>query len=283
MPVTAISWLRPLRGGSQTHLLKAADGHHYVVKLSSNPQGIHTLINEWLAQRILSYLKIPCPAVEIIELNADFLAAYPRLAIQRGQTFQPPPPGWHFGSRFPGDPTLLTVFDILPDIQLATCRNLHHFPAVLAFDKWTANADSRQCVFYRGRLGETLPEDLDSPLPDPAFRGLVASMIDHGYCFNGIYWDFPDAPGFGLYYRPEVYRKVRGWDDFAPWLERIRNFPSSVLDQALHEIPRAWLDQAAPNNDIEALLETLYARRDRVSRLIEDVRHRFPNHFPNWR
>ena len=35
MPVTATAWLRPLRGGSQTHLLAASDGHHYVVPVQA--------------------------------------------------------------------------------------------------------------------------------------------------------------------------------------------------------------------------------------------------------
>lgn len=282
MPVTATSWLRPMRGGSQTHLIKASDGHHYVIKLTNNPQGIRTLINEWFSQRILSHLKIPCPEVAVVELTADFLAANPKLGILRSQQITQPPAGWHFGSRYPGDPQVLAVYDILPDIQLVTCRNIHHFAAILAFDKWVANADSRQCVFYRARLADVLASEDKFPQPDSVMRGLVASMIDHGYAFNGIYWDFPDAPGYGMYYRAEVYRKVRGWADFEPWIERIRSFPDSVLDQALHELPTAWL----PANEQEAaigLLERLLQRRTRVDRLIEATRERFPDHFPGWR
>ena len=282
MPITATAWLRPMRGGSQTHLMKASDGHHYVVKLSHNPQGIRTLINEWISQRILSYLKIPCPEIEVIDIPADLIEAHPKLGILRGQQLQPAQPGWHFGSRYPGDPTVLAVYDVLPDIQLVTCRNVHHFPAVLAFDKWVANADSRQCVFYRARLQDVLAPEDSVPQPEYAVRGLVASMIDHGYCFNGAYWDFPDAPGYGLYYRAEVYRKVRGWSDFEPWLERIQSFPANILDRALHEIPRAWLEPAH-HDDLTALFDRLLTRRNKVSHLIEATRERFPNHFPNWR
>lgn len=282
MPVTAIQWLRPLRGGSQTHLVEASDGHYYVVKLSSNPQGLRTLVNEWISQRILSYLKIPCPPVEVIELSETFLSANPMLGILRSQTVHPPPPGWHFGSRYPGAPNVLAVYDVLPDLQLVSCRNIHHFAAILAFDKWAANADSRQSIFYRARLAEVLPSEDKYPDPDHARRGLITSMIDHGYCFNGIYWDFPDAPGYGLYYRSEVYRKVCGWTDFEPWLERIRTFPDSVLDKALHEIPRAWLTRE-DEDALPAMLERLLARRSKVPALLESVRDKFPNHFPNWR
>jgi len=271
-----------MRGGSQTHLLKASDGHHYVVKLTNNPQGIRTLINEWISQRILSYLKIPCPEVAVIEITQDWIDANPKLGILRGQQLSPAPAGWHFGSRYPGDPAAIAVYDILPDIQLTTCRNVHHFPAILAFDKWVANADSRQSVFFRARLNEILPSEDKFPDPEPALRGLVASMIDHGYAFNGTFWDFPDAPGYGLYYRAEVYRKVRGWADFEPWLERIRAFPTAILDKALSEIPRQWLEPSQ-QDEITALCDRLMQRRNKVDRLIESVRERYPAHFPNWR
>ena len=121
------------------------------------------------------------------------------------------------------------------------------------FDKWTANWDSRQCVFFRDRM---LEEDPVAREAIPPHRNLVASMIDHGYCFNGTYWDFPDAPGYGLYYRAEVYRKIRGWADFEPWLSRIQSFPESILDKALHEIPRAWID-TAHFDELTGLLDRL--------------------------
>ena len=282
MPVIATRWLRPMRGGSQTHLIQASDGHHYVVKLTNNPQGLRTLINEWVAQRILTHLRIPCPEVEVVSIEGEFIEANPKLGILRGQTLAPAVAGWHFGSRFPGDPGMIAVYDVLPDIQLLTCRNLHHFAAVLAFDKWTGNADSRQCVFYRAKLAEVLPNEDLYPAPEAMMRGLVASMIDHGYCFNGIYWDFPDAPGYGLFYRSEVHRKVRGWTDFEPWIERIRSFPESVFDKALHEIPRAWLD-AAERDELMALFEKLLRRRSKVPDLIEAFKDRYPERFPNWR
>ncbi len=282
MPVTATQWLRGLRGGSQTHLLAASDGHHYVVKLTTNPQGLRTLVNEWIAQRIMAYLKIPCPEVEVVDIPQALIDASPKLGVERSKTVHPPPAGWHFGSRFPVNPSLQAVHDIVPDIQLITCRNLHHFAAALAFDKWTSNADSRQCVFFRARLTDVMGEAGDDAESEYAQRGLIASMIDQGYCFNGAYWDFPDAPGYGLYHRPAAYRKVRGWGDFEPWIERIQHFPESVLDHALREIPRAWL---TPQDEdaLPALLEKLLRRRAKVPTLIEATRERYPDHFPNWR
>ncbi|WP_031500728.1 HipA family kinase [Bryobacter aggregatus] len=282
MPVTATAWLRTLRGGSQTHLLEAGDKQHYVVKLTNNPQGLRTLLNEWIAQRIMRYLRIPCPDIEIIDIPQSVIDASPKLGIERSKVVTPPVAGWHFGSRYPLHPSLHGVHDILGEAQLLSCRNLHHFAAALTFDKWTANADARQCIFYRARLVDVMDDDGSDDFADSTSRGLVASMIDQGYCFNGGYWDFPDAPGFGLYYRADVYRKIRGWKDFEPWLERIQCFPTSVLDQAFGELPRAWMTPR-DEEELPILLERLFRRRSKVASLIEATHDRYPNHFVSWR
>ncbi|MDX2269882.1 MAG: hypothetical protein NW208_17400 [Bryobacter sp.] len=278
MPPVATAYLRPMRGGSQTHLLGASDGHHYVVKLANNPQGRRVLVNEYLAWRILEYLKIPAQPASLIDIPADFLAATntpePRLGITLGRSFTPPLPGFHFGSRFPGSPLTTLVHDVIAENSLPMCRNLEHFWAILLFDKWTANSDSRQSVFFRALLADIKPED-------PAARGLITSFIDHGFCFNGPYWDFPDRPLAGLYHLRRVYLQVRGWAQFEPWLERIRSFPARVLDEAIREMPQTWFDEADLNH-LPRLCETLLRRREKVPRLIEDLKDRHPDTFPYW-
>lgn len=278
MPVTAQSYIRPLRGGSQTHLVGASDGHFYVVKLVGNPQGTRILINEWIAERLLAYLHLRHPAVEAVELSDTFIEAHPRLGIEKSNKIQAPPAGWHFGSRFPGDPARTIVYDVINDTQLLFCRNLHHFLGALVFDKWTANWDSRQCVFFRDRTPE---EDPTAPEAMPAHRNLVASLIDHGFCFNGPYWDFPDAATMGVFYRMAVYQRVRGWSSFEPWLEMVRNLPESVLDKAFREIPQSWLTEADADA-LPAMLETLLRRRAKVDRLIEAFRDSKLDPFPLW-
>jgi hypothetical protein len=279
MPVTAQSYIRPLRGGSQTHLLGASDGNFYVVKLKGNPQGTRILVNEWIAERLLAYLHVRHPAVAAVEIGADFIATNPRLGIERSHKILPPEPGWHFGSRFPGDPGQTIVYDVINDIQLLHCRNLHHFLGALVFDKWTGNWDSRQCVFFRDRTPEHDPTAAEAAAPH---RTLVASMIDHGFCFNGPYWDFQDAATMGVFYRMPVYAQVRGWKSFDPWLEMLKSFPESILDKAYREIPQSWLTEADAEA-LPALLEALLRRRTKVERLIEDFRNSKLNPFPLWR
>jgi hypothetical protein len=54
-------------------------------------------------------------------------------------------PGLQFGS------ALVTgeVLDWMPGTMLGRVRNLREFAGLLAFDKWTGNADGRQVVFHK--------------------------------------------------------------------------------------------------------------------------------------
>ena len=50
------------------------------------------------------------------------------------------------------------------------------------------------------------------------------------------------SPHPGAVFRPVVYGAVRGLEDFEPWLDRILHFPEEVVDQAVKQIPPAWLE-----------------------------------------
>jgi len=62
------------------------------------------------------------------------------------------PAGLQFGSRYPGDPRRLTLYDFLPDEQLRAVENLYQFAGMLVFDKWTCNTNGRQTLFFREEL-----------------------------------------------------------------------------------------------------------------------------------
>lgn len=276
MPADAVRFLRKMRGGAQSHLIQASDGHAYVVKFSNNPQHRRILVNEWIASTFLNYLGISAPKGVILNLSADFLNANPEIYVHLGRDRQAVPPGWHFGSRFPGDPTRTVVYDFLPDALLEDVKNLNEFRGVLAFDKWVSNSDSRQAIFFRARLKEWLPEAESHPLR----LGFVAQMIDNGFVFDGPHWRLPESPLQGLYFRPLVYQRVRCLDDFEPWLERIRHFPEEVVDEALKQIPREWI--AGEEAALEQLMELLLVRRKRVPDLIAACKTEKSNPFPAW-
>jgi hypothetical protein len=274
MPVDARRFLRKMRGGAQAHLLEGADGHFYVVKFLNNPQHRRILVNEWIASVFLDYLGVSVPPVAMIRISEEFLAQNPDAHIQLGRERQAPVAGWHFGSRFPGDPDRLAVYDFLPDVLLDKVENLLEFHGMLAFDKWISNADARQAVFFRARVKAPLKTSGAQRL------GFVAQMMDNGYVFDGPRWRLTDSPVQGLYFRPLVYRSVRGMADFEPWVERIRHFPEEVVDQAVKQIPPAWLEE--DGDELERLLDQLLARRGRVPDLIQACRTGRVDPFPSW-
>jgi len=277
MPLNAVRHVRKMRGGAQAHLLEAEDGHWYVVKFRNNPQHQRVLVNELLSAGILEYLKIAVPETALIQLTPAFLADNPELHMQLGAQRLPIQPGWHFGSRYPGDPARSAVYDFLPDALLAQVVNRDDFRAILVFDKWTANADGRQCVFYRAVVREAAAGS-STVRPRPGF---VARMIDHGYTFNGPHWDFPESPLQGLYARRQVYESVRSLDDFQPWLDQVVHFPEEVIDRAWKSLPAEWI--AGEEETLERMLDELWRRRQRLPDLITACRTARTDPFPNWR
>lgn len=266
-----------MRGGAQAHLIACDDGHAYVVKFRNNPQHRRILVNEWIASVFLNYLQISTPEVAIVNLSAEFLAENPEVHLQLGSRRLEVEPGWHFGSRYPGDPVKMMVYDFIPDLLLEKVANRNEFLGVLVFDKWIGNADARQSIFFRARLQQRAEAERSTPLR----QGFVAYMLDHGYVFDGPHWTFSDSPLQGLYFRPIVYQQVRSADDFQPWLDRIVHFPDDLADRAQKQIPPEWLD--GDEEDLLRLLEKLMARCKRVPDLIEDSRRGRINPFPRWK
>jgi hypothetical protein len=262
-----------MRGGAQAHLLEADDGHWYVVKFRNNPQHRRVLVNEAICATLLRYLNIAAPETAFIEVDENFLREHPDCSMQLGARQVGIEPGWQFGSRYPGDPAQVAVYDFLPDALLGQVANLEDFRGILVLDKWVGNADGRQCVFYRAMVRQR-----QSAGGRAAF---VARMIDHGYAFNGPNWDFPESPLQGLYVRKRVYESVRSLEDFQPWLEHVVHFPEEVIDQALKRIPPAWLE--GEEDALEQLLERFFERRKRVPELIAACRGTRADPFPNWR
>ena len=276
MPVNARRFIRKMRGGAQAHLLEADDGHCYIVKFQNNPQHRRILINEWIAGEILSHLRVSSPVQQIVSLSREFLDRNSEIGMMVGLRRTEVQPGWHFGSRHPGTPQSTAIYDFIPDALLGQVANAEQFLASLVFDRWVANADGRQSIFFRAQLKDWLAQ----PGIPPRKMGFVALMIDHGFAFNGPHWDFPESSITGLYPRRTVYSKVRSIDAFEPWLSRVVHFPEEVLDRALSQIPPEWIgdDYAA----LEKMLERLLGRRKRVAELLHACRKATGDPFPLW-
>jgi len=277
MPILARRHIKKMRGGAQAHLIEGDDGGFYVVKFLNNPQHRRILANELVCSVFLRYLQISTPETALIEITPEYLGANPQTSFEIGSQSAPIAAGRHFGSRFPGDPAQLAVYDFLPDLLLQKVNNLSDFRGCLVFDKLVGNADARQSIFFRARLR-------DWPAASPAHPlklGFVALMIDNGFAFNGPHWDFPDSPAQGLYSRRMVYERVRSLDDFQPWLDQVMHFPEEILDQALKQLPPEWI--AGDEESLERLFDRLLRRRRRLPDLISDCRKAKVTPFPDWK
>jgi hypothetical protein len=250
-----------MRGGSQAHLLRASDNHFYITKFQNNPQDVRILANEYLATRLAALLGLPVPEVAIIDVPEWLIQNTHELSIDLGGGMLVPcASGLQFGSRYVADPLTTTVFDYLPETMLKRVANIGDFARVLAFDKWTGNADGRQAVYVK----------------PPNQRRYRAWFIDQGYCFNA----FPDSPLRGAFARNVVYEDVTGWDAFEPILSRIAQLDQAEIWNIAREIPPEWYRH---NSDaLSRLVSSLYQRRPLVRDLITSFRNSTRNPFPNW-
>lgn len=262
----AVEHIRRMRGGAQSHLMRCSDGFYYVVKFQNNPQHRRVLANELLGTMLAGRLGLPTAPCAVLEVGEELIALTDELEVHIGLSREKCTPGFQFGSRYPGHPAEIAVFDYLPDPQLGEVENLNDFCGMLVFDKWTCNTNGRQTVFFR----------------EDGRQHYLTMMIDNGFCFNAGEWSFPDAPLRGLYARQRVYETVVGMESFAPWLDRLRDEKMiGILDQVVKAVPPEWY-----GHDMDAvyeLLERLNRRRARVSEQIEQARDTSRQPFPNWR
>jgi hypothetical protein len=244
--------------------MRCADGQLYVVKFQNNPQHPRVLANELLATRLAEKIGLPVPAAEVVEVSAWLIAHTAELVMEGARGSAACAAGLQFGSRYVVAPAQGMVFDYLPEQMLERVRNLEAFAGILAFDKWSCNANGRQAVFWRRRRE----------------RKFTVAFIDQGYCFNAGEWSFPDAPLRGVYGRNEVYRQIAGWESFEPWLSRILALDASALWGCAEEVPVEWYGETA---QMESLVETLLQRRARVGELILGFKNCSRAPFPNWK
>ncbi len=255
--------MRRMRGGAQGHLMRCSDGEFYVVKFQNNPQHRRVLANELLATRLAERAGLPVPAVDVVMVDEWLVQHTPELRVELVHGSVDCVPGAQFGSRYVVAPMHGVVYDYLPEHLLERVRNLGSFAGMLAFDKWTCNANGRQAAFWK-RSRE---------------RKFTATFIDQGYCFNAGEWSFPDAPLRGVYARNEVYREVEGWDSFEPWLGNIGLMDEAAIWKCAEDIPTEWYGESW---ELERLVEQLASRKTRVAELIVAFKESSREPFPNW-
>jgi len=263
--ILAVQHLRRMRGGSQSHLLRASDGAYYVTKFTNNPQHVRVLANEMFASRLGRWLGLPMPRVEIIDVSDWLVSHTPELRIELAGNVTSCSSGRQLASRYVCNPLEGAVFDYLPKSLLESVANIEDFARVLLFDKWTCNSDGRQAVF----TCETM-----------RCRRYMAAFIDQGYCFNAGEWDFPDSALRGTYAHNCVYKQVTGWHAFEPALTRAEQMDISEIWRCAAEIPEEWYER--DHYGLNRLVEALHNRRGIIRDLITAFRQSSRNPFPRW-
>lgn len=262
--IQAVQHVRRMRGGAQSHLMRCSDGNFYVVKFQNNPQHRRVLANELLATRLAERAGLPVAATRVVEVGAWLIENTPELRVQLAGKTLACEPGLQFGARYVVDPLQGQVFDYIADNMLDRVKNLQDFAGILCVDKWTCNANGRQAVFWR-KMRE---------------RKYTATFIDQGYCFNAGEWTFPDSPLRGVYARNEVYKEIRGWESFEPWLGFVEDVSKEVIAECADGVPLEWYGDW---QDMSELIDQLFKRRKRVRELISAFRESSREPFPNWK
>jgi len=264
--IFAVQYIKPLRGGTQPHLMRFSNGCYYVVKFQNNSQGKRVLVNELLGARLAEWLGIPVARADIVCVDPALIELSQECRIHLPTRVEPCTAGRCFGSRFPGDPDRVAVCDVVGDRLLRVCKNLSDFLGMLVFDVWTSNADGRQALFFR----------------DAGQARCRAVMIDQGMCFGGVEWKFTDDARHHLCRCGAAYEGATRIDDFEPWLSRLENeIDDEYLRHIAAEVPEEWYD--GDTASLGRLLEQLEQRRMLVRGRLVTLAATNPRSFPNWR
>src|SRR5207245_6153906 len=182
----ATDYIRAMRGGAQSYMLTANDGHAYVVKFPNNPQSLRVLVNEWLGCSIGRALGLTIPEPAILYVPATLVESSPSLVIQASNSTLKCSYGLAFGSRFISEGQL---FDYLPDSAFSQVENVREFSGVFALDRWLCNCDGRQVDRKSTRLNSShgsisyavfclKKKNKNSKTPDRGALGR-ADVLDH--------------------------------------------------------------------------------------------------------
>jgi hypothetical protein len=241
-----IEHFRALRGGSQPRLMRASDGHLYVVKFQDNPQGSRILANELLASRLALQLGLPVPQAEILELSPNLAET---LYFETPTGPRRISPGLHVGLRLVISPIEGRIYDFLPQAYVDQVRNQEDIAGIQLFDLWTCNRDTRQAVYWKRSQQ----------------KKFTVTFIDHGHCFGGPNWKL--SIGVTADCLPSV-------DEDSSWLAKLEALPPDLISRLAADIPTEWY-----SNDIGGIsdmLERLVVRQADLRRLLQGAGQRAP-------
>jgi hypothetical protein len=262
--VLARKAIRPMRGGSQAHLV-LTDGGYFVTKWKENPQHRRVLINEAIGSQLLALMDIATPDWATVLINERFIAANPsvRISLQTGSI--PITRGRHFGSKVMINPEVASVHDLLPCQLFGRVGNLDDFLKVLVFDLWVDNNDGRQAVFVKATR---------SRIKDGQF---AVQMIDHGFAFgfDGREWRMRDRVAGKVYpMLAHLYQRGDAAETFAITIAAAQSISRSDFDTIMNSLPTEWLaeDREAIQKVFNELLRRAARLPDLVAQALDFIR-----------
>ena len=219
-------FIRSMRGGSQSILVKASNGLDYVAKFTNNLQGPNLSFNEGAGSELYRACGLPVPFWTPLLITDRFLDDNPACWIQTPEGRLRPATGLCFGSRFLGTEGSRIV-QILPELMFKRIKNRASFWEAWMVDICAEHADDRQAVFLQDARG-----------------WWKAFFIDHGHLFGGPKGDMQSHPQESLSLDPRIYPDIvseRTPD--ASHLSRILNV--DILWRKVQNMPQDWKTKSA--------------------------------------
>jgi hypothetical protein len=248
--LSANKYIRKMKGGSQSILVGANDGKHYVVKMMDNPGGPNILANEYMGSLIARAVGLPVAEGKGIVISDSFIDSHPDLWFELPSGRRRPIKGVHFASLLVGQtcgterPT-----EYISPSRVHLITNREAFLGMYILDIWANHQDNRQAVFRRR--------------PDNTQE---AFFIDHGHMFGGPEWNFKENPSSALHLELAIYTDL--WQDemIASWISRFQTNVPRVLTAVVRSTSSEWY-----KGDVTKLIGRLTKRLANLPELIQET------------
>jgi hypothetical protein len=238
--------VRNLRGGSQSVLVQASDGFHYVAKFSNNLQGPNLPFNESMGSELFKSCGLTGPKWRPLLVTDRFIDQNPDCWPQTPAGRLRPSAGLCFGSRFLGGAGI-RLLEILPGSSFRRVHNRTNFWLAWLVDICAVHTDNRQAVFV---------ERQD--------RRLEAHFVDHSHLFGGPNGNEERHFKVSKYLDSRVYENVSS-DYLAGFQATLLNLDTDRLWRRIGTLSDDWKTPSA----LTAFAHCL--ERLSTARVLEDV------------
>ena len=244
-PITPSTSIQSLKGKSQPQLIRFSDGNHYVVKFKGNPQGMKTLVNEFIASQLAEHLSLPIPTSLLVYIPDSFVQQSPVLSARSFVG------GLQFATQYVEHTEQIPKFDPHKEFNIGT--NQETLADLIVFDYWLGNTDRsrRNLLLQRNERGEC-----------------HFLLIDHGNCFRE------------KRISPFRFRTAHKWclsliDDterLAHSVQKVQNLSNDTILEIIHSVPKEW---NVSQQQKESIFHYLVEGKQTLSKLLIQIpRHR---------